>query len=80
MDMNDVKSWAREEEITRNMQVEEITAELKDLREDLEIAQIKATKGVKLMLISVVFFSVILAIVVLLSGVLHIIPIVKGMF
>ena len=78
-DINDVKTWARNHEISMNDKVSVMQTSISDLQERDDKLQIAISRNIRLWIITSIAFGIILCVIVF-SAVVNVIPIIKGMF
>lgn len=79
-DIDDVKTWARDHEIGMDLRTKDMQVDIRDLQKRDDELQKGVSRSIKLLMITSIIFVVVLGVIVILSGVVHIVPMVKGMF
>lgn len=77
-DLDDVKTWARDISFRVDSLVKDTNIEICDLKSKDEQIQDRVAKSVRLQMFTSIGFAIVLGIVVVLSGIIHIVDIVKG--
>ena len=79
-DINDVKTWARDHEIRMDSGAKKMSTDISELQDRADVLQDNISRSIRLLMITSIFFLVVLFVVVVLSGAVHIIPMIKDIF